>query len=243
MGKIKDLIGKTFGRLTVIEYTGNKTKWGNAIWKCQCSCKNKTIVTVRAGNLISGNVKSCGCITEENKHINSKKYNKYDLTGNFGVGYTRKGEEFYFDLEDYDKIKEYCWRIANGRVVARELKIIKIIHLHQLVLENKNNSLEIDHKDRNPLNNRKANLRIVNHQNNIMNSSMQINNTSGFIGVGWFKRDCKWRSYIEINGNFKSLGYYNNKEHAIIARLQAELKYFGIDFAPQRHLFEEYGIT
>ena len=33
-----------------------------------------------------------------------------------------------------------------------------------------------------------------------------------------------------------------NKHDAIIARLKAELEYYGINFAPQRHLFEEYGI-
>ena len=41
-----------------------------------------------------------------------KKYNTYDLTGEYGIGYTSKDEEFYFDLEDYDKIKDYCWRIT-----------------------------------------------------------------------------------------------------------------------------------
>ena len=37
-----------------------------------------------------------------------KKYNTYDLSGEYGIGYTSKGEEFYFDLDDYDKIKDYC---------------------------------------------------------------------------------------------------------------------------------------
>ena len=36
--------------------------------------------------------------------------------------------------------------------------------------------------------------------------------------------------------------YFKTKEVAIISRLKAELKYFGKEFAPQRHLFEEYGI-
>lgn len=38
----------------------------------------------------------------------NKRYNRYDLTGEYGIGYTNQGVEFYFDLEDYDKIKEYC---------------------------------------------------------------------------------------------------------------------------------------
>ena len=38
------------------------------------------------------------------------------------------------------------------------------------------------------------------------------------------------------------LGYFNIKEDAIKTRLEAEAKYYG-EFAPQRHLFEQYGIT
>lgn len=48
----------------------------------------------------------------------------------------------------------------------------------------------------------------------------------------------------QIKYNYKRifLGYYDDIEDAIRARLKAELKYFGKEFAPQRHLFKEYGI-
>lgn len=39
----------------------------------------------------------------------AKQYNRYDLSGEFGKGWTNKEEEFWFDLEDFDKIKNYCW--------------------------------------------------------------------------------------------------------------------------------------
>ena len=49
-----------------------------------------------------------------------RKSNRFDISGQFGVGYTSKGEKFYFDLEDYDKIKDYYWYIdAGGYVVSR----------------------------------------------------------------------------------------------------------------------------
>ena len=52
---------------------------------------------------------------------NPKKYNKYDLTGKFGIGYTSKGEEFYFDLEDYDKIKNHLWyKDKDGGLICTE---------------------------------------------------------------------------------------------------------------------------
>ena len=52
------------------------------------------------------------------RHTDSRfnvKYNKYDLLGSFGVGWTTNtNKEFWFDLEDYDKIKDYCWAENNN---------------------------------------------------------------------------------------------------------------------------------
>ena len=99
-----------------------------------------------------------------------------------------------------------------------------------------------DHADRNALNNRKSNLRFATKSENARNQSVSKRNTSGVIGVGYYKPGDKWRAYIEYNNQFISLGYYVDKEDAIKARLEAEQKYFG-EFAPQKHLYCEYGIT
>ena len=50
------------------------------------------------------------------------------------------------------------------------------------------------------------------------------------------------RSYININGRQIHLGLFQNKEDAIKIRLKAEAKYYG-EFAPQKHLFEQYKIN
>ena len=57
----------------------------------------------------------------------------------------------------------------------------------------------------------------------------------------WDKNNNKWMSSIEFNKKYIYLGRFIVKDDAIIARLKAEKKYYG-EFAPQRHLFEEYGI-
>lgn len=54
-----DLIGKRFGKLTVMERNGINNQ-RRALWKCACSCGNE--VTVSTSNLKSGNTKSCGCL-------------------------------------------------------------------------------------------------------------------------------------------------------------------------------------
>ena len=104
-------------------------------------------------------------------------------------------------------------------------------------------SKSCDHKDRNPFNNRKENLRESTYQENARNSSLAKNNKSGIIGVYWHKREMAWASTIVVDYHKIHLGAFYNKEAAIIARLKAELEYFGREFAPQRHLFEKYDIT
>lgn len=61
-GKIKDLTGMKFGKLTVIKYSGIINH--HAAWECKCECGNTAVV--RSNDLHSGNVKSCGCLRKAN---------------------------------------------------------------------------------------------------------------------------------------------------------------------------------
>ena len=58
---LKDLMGKKFGRLKVIEYVGISNH--SALWKCKCKCGNEKIIV--GNDLISGHTKSCGCYQRE----------------------------------------------------------------------------------------------------------------------------------------------------------------------------------
>ena len=58
----KDLTGKVFGRLTVIEPAG-KSNDNHIIWKCECSCGN--LCEVNSHLLLSGGTRSCGCLKRE----------------------------------------------------------------------------------------------------------------------------------------------------------------------------------
>lgn len=63
MGRIKDLTGQRFGRLVVVELAPFRSKNSRAIWRCSCDCGN-TIYTL-SSSLVSGNTKSCGCLSKE----------------------------------------------------------------------------------------------------------------------------------------------------------------------------------
>ena len=62
MGRLIDLTGKTFERLTVLARVG-VTKSRDSKWECRCECGTVTVVT--GGNLKSGTTKSCGCFTKD----------------------------------------------------------------------------------------------------------------------------------------------------------------------------------
>ena len=55
--KAEDLTGKRFGKLLAIEQNG-VNNFHNALWLCRCDCRNEIIV--HAGDLQSGNTKTCG---------------------------------------------------------------------------------------------------------------------------------------------------------------------------------------
>lgn len=171
-----------------------------------------------------------------------RQKNTYDLSGEYGIGWTSNtNKEFYFDLEDYDKIKDYCWyETSNGArynyLAAKNKETNKRIKMHQLL-----GFSGYDHINRNPMDNRKGNLRQATRQENNRNHVIGKNNSSGIIGVRFDENRNKWVAGIAINGKWTQIGRFDNKFDAIIARLKAEQEYYQ-DFAPQRHLFDMYDI-
>lgn len=60
MGKLIDLTGQRFGRLTVVELYSSGGANKPAVWKCRCGCGNFT--NVRSNHLRGGKIRSCGCL-------------------------------------------------------------------------------------------------------------------------------------------------------------------------------------
>lgn len=98
------------------------------------------------------------------------------------------------------------------------------VHLHRF-LTNAPMELCVDHKDGDPLNNRRDNLRICTYQQNSFNSSIARNNSSGKTGVK--RNGNRWNARIQINKTYIHLGNFERFEDAISARIAAEQKYFG----------------
>ena len=132
------------------------------------------------------------------------------------------------DNEDFDKINNFKWHYnSNGYARTSNPKL----YMHHLIKPIFNN-FEIDHINRNRLDNRKSNLRIVNHSDNLINTSLRKDNKSGYKGVSWDKFRNKWTTRIQVNKKNISLGRYSNIQGAWLARKMAERIYYGLVFNP-----------
>ena len=153
----------------------------------------------------------------------NKKRNTYDLNGDYGIGYSSNDNEpFYFDLEDYDKIKNYSWYSNHDGYMCSSENNKQII-MHRLIMDIEDINVQVDHFNRNRKDNRKENLKYLSPQHNNWNKGLQKNNESGVTGVRWNKEAQKWIAYIMR----KHLGTFNSFEDAVKARKRAEQKYFG----------------
>lgn len=260
MRDINSLIGMQLGRLIIIgegEPRLQKNGYKRRTIRCQCTCVDHTIVDIIESDLFrieNGNKKptrSCGCLWRESlqmlpqlfEHTPNKWSEKLtDEHGDYYIGWTNNtNTEFYIDAQDFDLVKDYCWRESVDHSGYHKLetnigeKIYKMTKLLSCV--------NYDHIDRNPLNNRRYNLRQITPSESCINRSKFKNNKSGITGVYWNKRDKRWIAGIRKDNVKIYLGAFTDLIEATKTRLEAELKYFGPDFAPQRHLFEQYGIT
>lgn len=239
MSKLIDLTGQSFGRLLVLNRAEDHvcpSGYKNVQWLCKCECGKEAVVSGKA--LRKGTTQSCGCLASEIISRCHKKYNEYDLDSEeYGIGYTSNtNKAFYFDKEDYDKIKGYCWRESNkGYVESSKHVAVKNefgdtknrqIFLHRLVT-NPPDGVFVDHIKHNKFDNRKSMLRFVTKPQNAMNAEPPKNNTSGIVGVCWHSRDKVWQARIKVNYKYIHLGYFDNFEDAVKARKSAEEKYFG----------------
>lgn len=186
----------------------------------------------------------CGCGGFVNKNKRDKSWNKF-LIGHWAktqkvtpnpvlfkkdiceIGISDKQRNIkmiaLIDIEDYDKIKHRRWNVDKDNYVVSSHPLPRI-KLHNLILPHINGVL-IDHIDRNPLNNQKLNLRFCNHSENLANSKLNKNNSSGHKGV--YHTNNKWAAYIQFNNKRYHLGYFDTIEEAVVIRNNKAIQIHG----------------
>jgi len=126
------------------------------------------------------------------------------------------------DDEDFERISKHSWSISkNGKYIRVETRIkSKLIRLHRFILNLKPGDPEVDHRDRNPLNNQKNNLRVCSREENMRNIKFStIENKTGYIGVYRNHGNGKYRACCSINNKtYHISGNFDTAEEAAKAR-------------------------
>lgn len=151
--------------------------------------------------------------------IYSPKYGKFNV---------------FFDNEYKDIVLKYNWSIHRKGKYSRtwyavtNVPVNKIVYMHQLIMgfPKLKKGQQIDHKDENGLNNRRSNLRIGTTSQNIANSSIRKNNTSGFKGVSLLNGR-SFSAYIKVNKKRIYGGQFKTALEAAKKYNEMALKYFG----------------
>lgn len=157
-----------------------------------------------------------------------KCYNTYDLiSSEFGIGFTNKGETFFFDKEDYPKIKDICWHkdTKTGYIRGHLPNRGGRTSLHRVVMDAVKGET-IDHINYDLDDNRKSNLRKCSRSQNSSNLSTRTDNKTGFPGVRFDRQRQKWAVQICVNRKRIDLGRYELFEDAVEVRRNAEDRYF-----------------
>ena len=138
------------------------------------------------------------------------------------------------DAADATWISQWRWSLNEG-YARRNVWIqqrVRHIYLHRELLGLKRgNRLKGDHIDRDKLNCRRSNLRIVPHVGNMQNVPSHAGSSSSFRGVHWDKAHQKWQAQINTNGKSTYIGLFENEADAAEAARDARqrLMSFAVD--------------
>lgn len=142
----------------------------------------------------------------------------------------QSGKVVTIDEDDFGMASGRYWYVNNhGYVCTRDAP-----QLHRMIMGAKKGEI-VDHRNGDPLDNRKCNLRLCNAHQSSCNRRIQKNNTSGFKGVSLKKNTGKYDATIRVHGKDNYLGTFDNKVEAAKAYNKAAHRFHG-EFASLNQL-------
>ena len=132
-----------------------------------------------------------------------------------------KGATALVDDEDYEYLMQWRWHLHSAGYASRKPRGDKQYYMHRELIACPL-GMEVDHINRNPLDNRKQNLRAVPHWENMQNRPKQKNNKTGFKGVYYDRRRKLWWAMKVINRRKYYLGNFHAPAEAamVFAKFQ-----------------------
>jgi hypothetical protein len=134
-----------------------------------------------------------------------------------------KGRFAIVDDADFDWLSQWKW-YTDSDGYAATTKSQRTISMHRMILDVPK-GIGVDHKDCNPLNNTRANLRVANAVENARNRQRRSDSKAQYKGITFNVN--KWMARIKINGHSIYLGRYSSEESAARAYNAAAILYFG----------------
>ena len=141
-----------------------------------------------------------------------------------------RGAVTLVDDEDYERLARYRWCRGGGGYACRETAVDGrgskriTIYMHREVFTPPE-GMEVDHINRDPLDNRRSNLRAATRGQNLANRLLP--NKSGFVGVYCSKKGHRWSAYVFRDGRKHFFGNHHTPEEAARARDKGALKLHG----------------
>jgi hypothetical protein len=133
-----------------------------------------------------------------------------------------QGKVALVDDEDFETVSQYRWFAQFDRYnwyavrqAPRKNGKQKPIRMHNFLLQPKE-GFEVDHINHDGLDNRRENLLVCSHAENLRNWS-KARGVSKYIGVSWCNTHKKWKARINVDGKRISLGYFSSEKEAISA--------------------------
>jgi hypothetical protein len=142
-----------------------------------------------------------------------------------------QGKVAIIDARGAERILQHKWYYHKDGYAARDRKLSdgpgrNIIFMHQTICEPAPGQ-DVDHVDRDGLNNRGDNLRPASRTQNNAHQQKRCDNSSGYRGVSWYAPTGKWMAKITAHGHQMYLGYFQDIKDAARAYDVAAIKHFG----------------
>lgn len=132
------------------------------------------------------------------------------LNGKNGIG-----KVTIVDDVDFEWLNKYTWNVVDGYARAT-VDGVSDTFMH-MILITRTNGQQIDHINRNRLDNRRENLRLCTRSENQYNIGLRKDNRSGARGVYYHIRDKRWIAKTKVQGERIHIGSFKTKEDAVIA--------------------------
>ncbi len=193
--RARDLTGMRFGKLVAISPTEER-KYHTTVWRCVCDCDK--VAYVPASQLLSGYVKSCGCLSHPPlKDYIGKRFGKLTVISYEGK---RDGQHIWrcrCDCGNETEVRQsylQCGHTtscgcAQAEAYRENLKLVDGTSVTKLEASKKH---------------------------------LLRSNTSGYTGVYQQKATGKWAAQITFKGKTYFLGAYDRIEDAVKARKSGE---------------------